>query len=289
MSLRSARAAQRAERGRRLRRRRRARRRPGRAAAALAGFTGARRRMEPKGEAGGVRVSTTTRTTRPRWPPTCAPRARSPADGRGWSSCSSRTCSAGPDLRAPSSARRSALADEVVVLDVYAAREDPEPGVTGRSSLRRCRRRRGAFVPVAGRRAARSSRHRRAGRPGADHGGRATSPCSARWCSASWRRPEARVSDAAGGMGTPRGPRARRLRGAPGDGRPPAPRTAHAGRRGARLLRAAAGFGVVGAGWPGRCSGRGCSSSRSVDGVRARTSSRPRRCSPRRTSRPARR
>ena len=58
------------------------------------------------------------------------------------SSCSSRTCTPAPATSRPSSARRSALADEVVVMDVYAAREDPVAGRHRRpwspTAVRRC-------------------------------------------------------------------------------------------------------------------------------------------------------
>ena len=96
----------------------------------------------------------------------CGRRLRPPPDrGRGHdrrraharrraasSPSSSRTCSPAPPARRASSARRSPLADLVVVLDVYPARERAEdfPGVTGGSSPRRPRtpRRRGsAWLP----------------------------------------------------------------------------------------------------------------------------------------------
>ena len=49
----------------------------------------------------------------------------------GSSRSSSRTCSAGPGSSPAEFGAALGLADEVFVLDVYAAREDPEPGVTG--------------------------------------------------------------------------------------------------------------------------------------------------------------
>ena len=76
--------------------------------------------------------STTTPTTRPSSPPTCA-RPATVAAGRG---PGHRGLPAAPLLAAPGSSPTEfgaalGLADEVVVLDVYGAREDPEPGVTG--------------------------------------------------------------------------------------------------------------------------------------------------------------
>ncbi len=97
---------------------------------ALAGFGGARRRFEPKGEAGGVRVvddyahhptevEALLRAARPvagdgrvvvAFQPHLVSRTRAFADEFG---------------------RALGLADDVVVLDVYVAREDPDPAVTG--------------------------------------------------------------------------------------------------------------------------------------------------------------
>ena len=61
------------------------------------------------------------------------------------------------------------LADEAVVLDVYPAREDPEPGVTGELVAPR-RARRGAVPARRGRRAGRRGGPGQARGPGADHG-----------------------------------------------------------------------------------------------------------------------
>ena len=101
---------------------------------------GTRRRFEAKGEAWPeCASSTTTPTTRPRWRRCCGRRGGSP--GRvAWSWPSSRTCSAVPGSSPPTSRAALGLADEVVVLDVYAAREDPEPGRHGGAHRRtRCR------------------------------------------------------------------------------------------------------------------------------------------------------
>ena len=107
---------------------------PPRVTAALAGYRGARRRMELKGEADGVRVF----DSYAHHPTELAADLRaarditsSPAGGRVIAIFQphlySRTRIFAGDFGAA-----LALADEAVVLDVYAAREDPEPGVTGR-------------------------------------------------------------------------------------------------------------------------------------------------------------
>ena len=95
--------------------------------------------------------STTTRTTRPRSRPRWPRRARS---SRGaWSPCSSRTSTRAPRTPTTSSAARSPLADVVVVLDVYRARERPEdyPGRERQAGRRRGRgpRRRAPGVVAA--------------------------------------------------------------------------------------------------------------------------------------------
>ena len=119
---------------------------PPRVCAALAGYRGARRRMEFKGEAGGVRVfdsyahhptelAADLRAARDI--ATCAEAGSVPesaaAAGSGGRVIAifqphlySRTRIFAEDFGAA-----LGLADEALVLDVYAAREDPEPGVTG--------------------------------------------------------------------------------------------------------------------------------------------------------------
>jgi UDP-N-acetylmuramate--alanine ligase len=116
---------------------------PSRVTAALAGYRGARRRMELKGEADGVRVfdsyahhptelAADLRAARDivaaGVPPGDDPASR--VGGRVIAIFQphlySRTRIFAADFGAA-----LGLADEVVVLDVYAAREDPEPGVTG--------------------------------------------------------------------------------------------------------------------------------------------------------------
>ncbi|QIX26365.1 UDP-N-acetylmuramate--L-alanine ligase [Nocardioides sp. JQ2195] len=100
-------------------------------AAGLAGFTGSRRRMEAKGEAGGVRVYDSY--------------AHHPVEIAGDLQAARAVAGEGrlvvcyqPHLvsrtRIFGTAMGEALgaADEVAVLDVYVAREDPDPSVTGR-------------------------------------------------------------------------------------------------------------------------------------------------------------
>ena len=105
---------------------------PERVAAALATYRGAARRLEPKGEAGGVRVLDTY-AHHPTELAADLRAARSIAAGRGrviavfQPHLFSRT-----RIFAAEFGVALGLADEAVVLDVYAAREDPEPGVTGR-------------------------------------------------------------------------------------------------------------------------------------------------------------
>jgi len=104
---------------------------PPRVTAALAGYRGARRRMELKGEADGVRVF----DSYAHHPTELAADLRAARDivsdpGRVIAIFQphlySRTRIFAADFGAA-----LGLADEAVVLDVYAAREDPEPGVTG--------------------------------------------------------------------------------------------------------------------------------------------------------------
>jgi UDP-N-acetylmuramate--alanine ligase len=104
---------------------------PARIATALASYRGAARRLEPKGEARGVRVL----DTYAHHPTELAADLRAARDittGGGrviavfQPHLFSRTRIFAAELGAA-----LGLADEAVVLDVYAAREDPEPGVTG--------------------------------------------------------------------------------------------------------------------------------------------------------------
>ena len=71
--------------------------------------------------------TTATPTTPTRSPATCRPRGRWPATAGSWWP-SSRTWSRAPGSSAPAMGEALGAADEVVVMDVYVAREDPEPG-----------------------------------------------------------------------------------------------------------------------------------------------------------------
>ena len=106
---------------------------PPRVAVAIAGYRGARRRMELKGEGRGVRVL----DSYAHHPTELAADLRAARDvveaaGKGrviaifQPNLFSRTRIFAADFGAA-----LGLADEAIVLDVYAAREDPEPGVTG--------------------------------------------------------------------------------------------------------------------------------------------------------------
>ena len=103
---------------------------PPRVTAALAGYRGAKRRMELKGEAGGVRVL----DSYGHHPTEVAADLRAARDLAGGGRVIvvfqphlySRT-----RLFAVDFGISLGLADEAIVLDIYAAREDPEPGVTG--------------------------------------------------------------------------------------------------------------------------------------------------------------
>ncbi len=99
-------------------------------AAGLAGFTGTRRRMEPKGEAGGVRVY----DSYAHHPVEIAgdlEAARGLAgDGR-LVVCFQPHLVSRTRIFGPAMGHALGAADEVVVLDVYLAREQPEAGVDG--------------------------------------------------------------------------------------------------------------------------------------------------------------
>jgi UDP-N-acetylmuramate--L-alanine ligase len=110
---------------------------PALAAVALGRYRGAARRLEPKGEAGGVRVL----DTYAHHPTELAADLRAAREITGGSTAPGRgrvIAVFQPHLYsrtrifAAEFGAALGLADEAVVLDVYAAREDPEPGVTGR-------------------------------------------------------------------------------------------------------------------------------------------------------------
>ena len=120
--------------------------RAGQAASGLAAYQGARRRMEPKGEAGGVTVL----DSYAHHPTELAADLRAARDITG----SGRVIAVfQPHLFSRTRIFASqfgaalGLADEVFVLDVYAAREDPEPGVTGELVARAVPGGRAVFLP----------------------------------------------------------------------------------------------------------------------------------------------
>jgi UDP-N-acetylmuramate--alanine ligase len=104
---------------------------PPRVAAAIAGYRGARRRLELKGEADGVRVLDSY-AHHPTELAADLRAARDLADGGQVIAIFQPHLYSRTRIFAAEFGRALGLADEAVVLDVYAAREDPEPGVTGR-------------------------------------------------------------------------------------------------------------------------------------------------------------
>ncbi len=101
-----------------------------RAIGALAGYRGARRRMEPKGEADGVRLLDSY-AHHPTELTADLTAARDIAAGGRVIAVFQPHLYSRTQMFASEFAAALGLADEAVVLDVYAAREDPEPGVTG--------------------------------------------------------------------------------------------------------------------------------------------------------------
>jgi UDP-N-acetylmuramate--alanine ligase len=104
---------------------------PARAAGALARYRGAARRLEPKGEAGGVQVLDTY-AHHPTELAADLRAAREITDGGRVIAVFQPHLYSRTRIFATEFGAALGLADEVVVLDVYAAREDPEPGVTGK-------------------------------------------------------------------------------------------------------------------------------------------------------------
>src|ERR1700729_2389687 len=103
---------------------------PDQAAAGLAAYGGARRRMEPKGEADGVRVLDSY-AHHPTELAADLTAARDVAAGGRVIAVFQPHLYSRTRLFAAEFGAALGLADEVLVLDIYAAREDPEPGVTG--------------------------------------------------------------------------------------------------------------------------------------------------------------
>jgi UDP-N-acetylmuramate--alanine ligase len=104
---------------------------PPRVAAAIAGYRGARRRLELKGEADGVRVLDSY-AHHPTELAADLRAARDIADGGQVIAIFQPHLYSRTRIFATEFGQALGLADEAVVLDVYAAREDPEPGVSGR-------------------------------------------------------------------------------------------------------------------------------------------------------------
>jgi UDP-N-acetylmuramate--alanine ligase len=104
---------------------------PPRVTAALTNYRGARRRMELKGEADGVRVFDSY-AHHPTELAADLRAARDFADGGQVIAIFQPHLYSRTRFFAGDFGSALGLADQAVVLDVYAAREDPEPGVTGR-------------------------------------------------------------------------------------------------------------------------------------------------------------
>jgi len=96
----------------------------------LAAYQGARRRLEPKGEADGVRVLDSY-AHHPTELAADLIAARDIAEGGRVIAVFQPHLYSRTRIFASELGAALGLADEVLVLDVYAAREDPEPGVTG--------------------------------------------------------------------------------------------------------------------------------------------------------------
>ncbi len=123
---------------------------PPRVAAALAGYRGARRRMELKGEADGVRVLDSY-AHHPTELAADLRAARDIADGGQVIAIFQPHLYSRTRIFAEEFGAALELADEAVVLDVYAAREDPEPGVTGQLVADAVPGGQARFVPDRGR------------------------------------------------------------------------------------------------------------------------------------------
>ncbi|HEU5420293.1 MAG TPA: UDP-N-acetylmuramate--L-alanine ligase [Streptosporangiaceae bacterium] len=104
---------------------------PARIAAGLAGYAGARRRLEPKGEADGVLVLDSY-AHHPTELAADLAAARDIASGGRVIALFQPHLFSRTRIFAGQFGAALGRADEVIVLDIYAAREDPEPGVTGR-------------------------------------------------------------------------------------------------------------------------------------------------------------
>jgi UDP-N-acetylmuramate--alanine ligase len=103
----------------------------GQVAAALSAYRGAQRRMEPKGGGDGVRVLDSY-AHHPTEVAADLTAARDIADGGRVIAIFQPHLFSRTRIFAAELGSALGLADEAIVLDIYAAREDPEPGVTGR-------------------------------------------------------------------------------------------------------------------------------------------------------------
>jgi UDP-N-acetylmuramate--alanine ligase len=103
----------------------------GQAAAALSAYRGAQRRMEPKGGGDGVQVLDSY-AHHPTEVAADLAAARDIADGGRVIAIFQPHLFSRTRIFAAEFGGALGLADEAIVLDIYAAREDPEPGVTGR-------------------------------------------------------------------------------------------------------------------------------------------------------------
>ena len=119
----------------------------GQLAAGLAAYRGTRRRMEPKGEADGVLVLDSY-AHHPTEIAADLHAARDIAAGGRVIAVFQPHLFSRTRIFAAEFASALGLADEVIVLDVYAAREDPEPGVTGELIASRVPESRARFVQV---------------------------------------------------------------------------------------------------------------------------------------------
>ncbi len=118
------------------------------AAAGLAAYRGVRRRMEPKGEVEGVRVLDSY-AHHPTEIAADLTAARDIAAGGRVIAVFQPHLYSRTRIFATEFGAVLGLADEALVLDVYAAREDPEPGVTGMTVAAEVPGGRGRFVPDA--------------------------------------------------------------------------------------------------------------------------------------------
>jgi UDP-N-acetylmuramate--alanine ligase len=118
------------------------------AALGLEAYSGARRRMEPKGEVEGVRVLDSY-AHHPTEIAADLTAARDIAAGGRVIAVFQPHLFSRTRIFAAEFGSALGLADEVLVLDVYAAREDPEPGITGMTIAAEVPGRRARFIPDA--------------------------------------------------------------------------------------------------------------------------------------------